>query len=249
MVKRLSVTVVLALLALAVSGCSLGVTSKPSGSAPAGASGGTGASSSAESTSAEIDDRPAIPAESANEKLAVASVGKALKQQIAGMKAGNKQNGQNNYVFENAEGYKPKLIGHQVALVTAKKANGKFGQITVLVLGDTVTSPTQWDRVVGVTRKNGMMTDLFFNYEAPSDPMVYTKAYEPSSAAEKNAVALATAWAKDNVADLGFTQPVKLTGYVFAYGKPSDQPNMLLEISADGSMVAGNGTWPEGYKP
>jgi hypothetical protein len=231
------VAAVFLLLALILVGCG-GETSRA-------ANGGSATNAgSAEETTAPTAPYAALPAESANEKRAVESVDIALKSFAESKKRSAAPKGAAPYAFENAEGYEPLLIGHQIELFTGKQKDGTYGMAQVVVLGDKVTTQAQWEQAEGITKDNGLMDLEAFKVEVPTDPRSFNKPLEPSSAAEKNAVALASEWMTANVSELGFND-ARLIGYVFAYGQPGDRPNLIISISPDGVSYSGRQEEPK----
>jgi len=237
MVTRVGAVAFVLALTLLGSGCSGGATKAESGGSATsaqGATGGSAAEASADSTTTQAQPYVAIAPESGNEKKAAGNVGQALKSLASGQKASNTQSGTNNYVFTNEEGYEPLFVGHAVTLLTGKQDDGTFGYSQVVVLGDKVTSAAQWEYEAGATATNGMLNLQYLKVESPSDPLVFTTTFEPTSAAEKNALARAKEWMATNVADMGF-KDAKLTGYVFIYGQPGDRPNAIVWTTPDAS--------------
>lgn len=234
---------VLLLSALVLAGCG-GRTSSAANGDSATDIGSVEESAAAAAPATPAAPYAALPAESANEKQAVESLGTALKAFAEAKKRSAAPKGAAPYAFENKEGYEPLLIGHQIALFTGKQKDGTYGMAQVVVLGDKVTTQAQWEQDEGVTKDNGLMDLEAFKVEVPTDPKSFEKPLKPSSAAEKNAVSLASDWMADNVSGLGFKDAV-LIGYVFAYGQPGDRPNLVISISPDGVSHSGRQEAPK----
>lgn len=244
--RNLGLTLVLAMLVV-MSGCG-GGESKPSDEGPVPgtdtvAAGEKGAPGSTESTTAAAQPYSAIEAQSANERKAASAVGKALKTLADGQRASNEQNGIDDYVFTNEEGYKPVFVGHAVTLFTGKLDDGQYGYAQVVVLGDKVTTEGLWGNAAEPTLANGMIDPRYLVIRSPSDPLDFTTAFEPVSTAEKNAVTRAKQWMRSAAPGIGFADAM-LTGYVFAYGDPADRPNALVWTTPDATANGMTSTAP-----
>ena len=211
------------LAALLLGGCA-------KGSAPSSAEGGNATSAATSTATAAAERGPAsyqpLTPESDGEKKATASIGQAYATylQMAEQSKGA-------VVYRDGDKVKPAFIGYQVRACSAKKANGKYDTASVLVLGGVVTGEPAWQKAGEMTPAD--VNPQYFVYEIPS---IFEQPLPATTAREKDAMTKAKTWFDKNFADRKLER-FDLAGYTFAYGQPTDEHWLLLQVRPDSAAV------------
>jgi hypothetical protein len=223
-----------------VAGCGSGTTAKSS-------DGDKTPGSTTEATPKYAKPYPTITPESVNEKKAVAGTAQALEGYVLAANAGNQQNTPNTPVFDNKQGYKPRFVGYEFAVLGPKRSDGQYAMLNVCAFdgGRQIKPMTNWELYGSIAAGDGTMKDSWYEgFAGAADPASWITGLAPESSGEKDAQAAVEAWVKKNTKADSFNK-VLLTNYLFVWGDVQVRPNMMMAVNPDGYSTGSVILWDE----